>query len=88
MGTRSTVKPMKAPRPAPTPSAPASPTKRPSKAAFARERDELAHALIRELDDKVFANRLPKELTIVWNGRLNTTAGRASWKKWVVGSPT
>ena len=46
-----------------------------------KERDELAQRLIDELDDTVFKGRLPSDLTIVWNGRLNTTAGRASWKK-------
>lgn len=49
--------------------------------AFAKERDELAMQLIEELNATVFQGRLPEDLTVVWNGRLNTTAGRANWKK-------
>lgn len=37
--------------------------------------------LIEELSVSVFQNQLPEDLTVVWNGRLNTTAGRANWKK-------
>lgn len=55
--------------------------KKASKASFVRQRDALAQQLVDELDEAVFKGLLPADLTIVWNGRLNTTAGRASWKK-------
>lgn len=59
----------------------ASPNKRGAKTAFLKVRDDLAQQLIKELDEAVFEGRLPSDLKIVWNGRLNTTAGRASWKR-------
>ena len=48
---------------------------------FVKHRDHNVEQLITELDAAVFRGRLPESLTIVWNARLNTTAGRASWKK-------
>lgn len=64
-----------------TPSKSSRRTASPRKITFTRQRDDLAKALIQELDEKVFDNQLPQDIKIVWNGRLNTTAGRASWKK-------
>jgi hypothetical protein len=52
-----------------------------SKTSFVKERDALAQKLIQELDEAVFEGKLPRDISIIWNGRLNTTAGRASWKK-------
>ncbi|KAK9894793.1 hypothetical protein P389DRAFT_146453, partial [Cystobasidium minutum MCA 4210] len=42
-----------------------------------------AMQLIDELNTTVFKGQLPEDLTVVWNGRLNTTAGRANWRKYV-----
>src|ERR1700738_579864 len=49
--------------------------------AFSKQRDALALSLVQTLDSTVFGGQLPDSLQIVWNRRLNTTAGRASWRK-------
>ncbi|QRV86648.1 HMG (high mobility group) box protein [Ceratobasidium sp. AG-Ba] len=40
-----------------------------------------ALALFSELNESVFDDRLPKDCKIVWSKKLNTTAGRAHWKR-------
>ncbi|KAG8747644.1 hypothetical protein FRC10_000187 [Ceratobasidium sp. 414] len=40
-----------------------------------------AIALFSELNKSVFDDRLPKQCAIVWSKKLNTTAGRAHWKR-------
>ncbi|KAG9126217.1 hypothetical protein FRC07_004412 [Ceratobasidium sp. 392] len=40
-----------------------------------------AIALFSELNKSVFDGRLPKECAIIWSKKLNTTAGRAHWKR-------
>jgi hypothetical protein len=40
-----------------------------------------AKALFLELNESVFDNRLPKDCPIIWSKKLNTTAGRAHWKR-------
>ncbi|ODQ56423.1 hypothetical protein SAICODRAFT_38939, partial [Saitoella complicata NRRL Y-17804] len=50
-------------------------------------RDEIAMNFIREIDDTVCGGELSKKceaaggVTLTWNVRLQTTAGRATWKK-------
>ncbi|KAG9102027.1 hypothetical protein FS749_000061 [Ceratobasidium sp. UAMH 11750] len=40
-----------------------------------------AIALFSELNKSIFGDRLPKDCAIVWSKKLNTTAGRAHWKR-------
>ncbi|CAE6515918.1 unnamed protein product [Rhizoctonia solani] len=40
-----------------------------------------AIALFEELNDSVFNGKLPKDCPIEWSKKLNTTAGRAHWKR-------
>ncbi|KAG8687547.1 hypothetical protein FRC09_013428 [Ceratobasidium sp. 395] len=40
-----------------------------------------AIALFSELNQSVFDDRLPRDCAIVWSKKLNTTAGRAHWKR-------
>jgi hypothetical protein len=63
-----------------TPATPSTRTARKNN-AFVKQRDELAMQLVEELNESVFDGKLPETLVVVWNGRLNTTAGRANWKK-------
>lgn len=49
--------------------------------AFVLRRDALAASLVASLDSTVFSHRLPPSLRIIWSKRLNTTAGRASWRR-------
>jgi hypothetical protein len=48
------------------------------------ERAAYAHSLFGELNRTVFAGGLPVETTLVWSGRLLTTAGRARWHRCVL----
>lgn len=57
------------------------PKKDNNQSSFAKCRERLTADLIQELDDTVFANRLPPNLEIVWNKRMTSTAGQASWKR-------
>ncbi|KAG8687966.1 hypothetical protein FRC11_006282 [Ceratobasidium sp. 423] len=41
-----------------------------------------ASALFAELNDSVFDGKLPKDCPIEWSKKLNTTAGRAHWKRY------
>ncbi|KAI9738195.1 MAG: hypothetical protein M1834_008693 [Cirrosporium novae-zelandiae] len=79
-----------------------SPSKSPIKAAeksaakarkeFDEQKQEIANAFLKELDEKVGAGKVSEMSTstggvrIIWNKKLNTTAGRANWKKEVRGS--
>lgn len=45
------------------------------------QRDALCRELIVELDERVFEKALPDDLELIWSKRLNTTAGRARWKR-------
>ncbi|KAH8929162.1 hypothetical protein BT69DRAFT_1346131, partial [Atractiella rhizophila] len=61
----------------------------PSKSSFTSRRDALATSLIQDLERRVFkphGKELPDGLKLVWNKRLNTTAGRANWKRITRGS--
>ncbi len=44
--------------------------------AFARRRVELTGRLYEEWNREVFGGRLPKDLPLVWNPRLLSTAGQ------------
>lgn len=55
--------------------------------AFEKEKHALATSFIRELDEKMTEGKLAEMtasaggIRIVWTNKLNTTAGRATWKK-------
>ena len=44
-------------------------------------REQYAQDLFRALNASVFDNKLPEETKLVWNKRMQTTAGRAKWHK-------
>ena len=46
-----------------------------------KRRDEVCADLIACLDEQVFGSVLPEDLELIWSKRLNTTAGRARWKR-------
>lgn len=60
---------------------------REARKAFEKEKHELAARFLRELDEKVTDGRLAAltestgGIRIVWSRTLNTTAGRATWKR-------
>ncbi|CAE6516820.1 unnamed protein product [Rhizoctonia solani] len=62
--------------PAPTPSSP-----RPTSRNQAKVLQAVASTLFAELNDSVFGGKLPKDCPIEWSKKLNTTAGRAHWKR-------
>jgi len=64
-----------------TPRATGKPTKKALLEAWVQKRDEISETLIAQLDKEVFENCLPEDLELVWSKRLNTTAGRARWKR-------
>ncbi|KAK3273974.1 hypothetical protein CYMTET_17820 [Cymbomonas tetramitiformis] len=89
-----TPKPMGKPLPSLPPGLPATPvTSNPAvtpkqtpsgrnggRAAFQRQRGELAYDLFKEYNARIFEGRLPSDLEITWNVNLKTTAGITKYR--------
>ncbi|KAF8710631.1 SprT-like protein, partial [Rhizoctonia solani] len=79
------------PRPKPKPKAPSAiltsasvpavPSPKPVPRNQAKALQATAIALFAELNDSVFDGKLPSDCPIEWSRKLNTTAGRAHWKR-------
>ncbi|ROW00067.1 hypothetical protein VSDG_03511 [Cytospora chrysosperma] len=60
---------------------------RAAKKAFEQSKHELAEAFLRELDERITGGRISEMsaetggIRIEWTNRLNTTAGRANWRR-------
>ncbi|CAE6441207.1 unnamed protein product [Rhizoctonia solani] len=86
-----TPRPRPRPRPKPKPKArsaaltsasvSASLSPKPTPRNQAKALQTAAITLFAELNDSVFGGKLPKDCPIEWSKKLNTTAGRAHWKK-------
>jgi predicted SprT family Zn-dependent metalloprotease len=67
---------------------------REQKRSFERRKHGLADAFLRELDEKVTGGRIGKMtaasggVAVRWTNKLNTTAGRATWKRETIRSRT
>ncbi|KAE8450037.1 hypothetical protein EG329_007176 [Mollisiaceae sp. DMI_Dod_QoI] len=63
-----------------------------AKKAFSQRKHEIAEAFLAELDDKITNGQIAKlaastgGIKIIWSKKLNTTAGRANWKRETVKS--
>lgn len=64
-------------------SSPVSLSPKPTARNRAKVLEASAISLFLELNDLVFDGRLPKGCPIEWSKKLNTTAGRAHWKRYV-----
>ncbi|KAG9102812.1 hypothetical protein FRC06_001076 [Ceratobasidium sp. 370] len=62
-------------------SSPVSLSPKPTPRNRAKVLEAQAITLFSELNRCVFGDRLPKDCAIVWSKKLNTTAGRAHWKR-------
>ncbi|KAF8610263.1 hypothetical protein BDV93DRAFT_601306 [Ceratobasidium sp. AG-I] len=79
------------PRPKPKPkaqlaiasssSAPVSLSPKPTPRNRAKVLEAAAIALFLELNESAFDGKLPRDCPIIWSKKLNTTAGRAHWKR-------
>jgi predicted SprT family Zn-dependent metalloprotease len=58
-----------------------------AKKVFAQKKHEIANAFLRELDQSIADGKVSEMaaltggITIIWSKKLNTTAGRANWKR-------
>lgn len=65
-----------------------------AKKAFAQKKHEVAEAFLRELDESITGGKvfemaaLTGGVKIIWSKKLNTTAGRANWKRETMRSTT
>ncbi|KAL2259502.1 hypothetical protein VTK26DRAFT_6804 [Humicola hyalothermophila] len=62
-------------------------SQRGAKKAFAKAKHEIGEKFLKELDDKITNGRLAEMagptggVKLIWTNKLNTTAGRANWKR-------
>lgn len=65
-----------------------------AKKAFAQAKHEVAEKFLKELDERIADNKLSElaastgGIRIEWSNKLNTTAGRANWKRETIRSKT
>jgi predicted SprT family Zn-dependent metalloprotease len=70
------------------------PKEREAKKAFTQKKHDIAEAFLRELDEAITNGKvsemaaLTDGIKIIWNKKLNTTAGRANWKRETMRSTT
>jgi hypothetical protein len=60
------------------------PTKKAQQEADFKHRVAYAEQLFTELNGEVFDNGIPNDTTLKWNKRMSSTAGKASWHKFVL----
>jgi hypothetical protein len=63
-------------------------TKKALEEAELARREQYARELFHELNASVFGNKLPSETALIWNKRMQTTAGKANWKRTELGEMT
>jgi len=51
------------------------------KKALLAQLQKLAEDTVCQLNMRVFGGRIPEDIELIWSKRLNTTAGRANWKR-------
>lgn len=67
---------------------------RAAKKAFAQAKHEVAERFLKELDERITDNKISElaastgGIRIEWSNKLNTTAGRANWKRETISSKT
>ncbi|KZT53838.1 hypothetical protein CALCODRAFT_439502 [Calocera cornea HHB12733] len=49
--------------------------------ALQAQLERLAEETVSQLNTRVFDGRIPEDMELIWSKRLNTTAGRANWKR-------